>query len=317
MNAINDNAPQDSSQDLAMTPDMYNRVCRNADIERWRQEDNVIGYKITRSRNCNKGCEICFAGEGVYPKSFNWDGWHDGCLCYAVPITLGKDFHDSLTDIFLSGGDWRKAIQEESKKRMIRDYPENFKAWVWKHRERLKEQIESQGYTDFVTPNKEAIESVLNEERPGMERYDEMYSAMIALSKIDAFKIELTNRKRIWEDSQRIVRETNNIGVLQHRCDAVLEFFKWLHSYIDAGVPIKVNMTLDETRADIARVFNNNALRIAKHIAERSDTARKAKNAIPKLTEIRNGLRPADNVASVRGDIDTLIFNLNIDANGK
>lgn len=76
---------------------------RNADIQRWRTMDFVLGYKINRSRNCDCNCEICKAGEGSYPKDFDWDGWHDGCKCYLTPIMVEAEEMAKVNQAFLKG----------------------------------------------------------------------------------------------------------------------------------------------------------------------------------------------------------------------
>lgn len=139
---------------------------------------------------------------------------------------------------------------------------------------------------------------------------------MITPLQLASFKAEYSRRVQIYEDSKRIVPETNDIAVLQRRCNEVLDFFEWLHQYIEMGIPIKVNMTLDETREDTAKVFNNNAVRIAKSIAQKADTPRKAKNAISKLESVKSLLWDAENRGDSESSINVLIFNLNIDANG-
>lgn len=64
---------------------------RQKDIERWRSLDFVLGYEIKRSNSCDVNCQLCKYGEGAYPKDFNWNGWHDECKCFIVPIQVPKD----------------------------------------------------------------------------------------------------------------------------------------------------------------------------------------------------------------------------------
>ena len=86
-----------------MDRDNINREYRNADIERWQEMDFVLGYKINRSKNCQCDCGICEKGEGEYPKSFIWNGWHDGCKCYLTPIMKDADEMAKVTEAFLKG----------------------------------------------------------------------------------------------------------------------------------------------------------------------------------------------------------------------
>lgn len=66
--------------------DSTNIKYRNADIKRWQMMDFVQGYEIHQSNNPSSDCFICKALVGEYPKSFLWNGWHDECKCFAMPI---------------------------------------------------------------------------------------------------------------------------------------------------------------------------------------------------------------------------------------
>ena len=86
-----------------MDRDKINRDYRNADIERWQSMDFVIGYKIHRSNNCDCECELCKAGAGEYPKSFNWNGWHNGCKCFLTSISVSVEEMAKVTESVLIG----------------------------------------------------------------------------------------------------------------------------------------------------------------------------------------------------------------------
>lgn len=293
MNAINDNAPQDSSQDLAMTPDMYNRVCRNADIERWRSQDSVLGYKIKRPSDCDCDCEICKIGEGIYPLEFEWSGWHDGCRCYVTPIMLDISIRAKCQDILLSGGDPEKFIEEQSKQNKILEMPLALFSKVI--RESHNEDFLNQ---DWVKNNLNLIMA------SGKRQYE-------------SFKFEYPNRVRIFEDCNRLIQTTVNFEIFQRRAAEALNFIKWIYEKKAAGMPIKLNMSESEAVDDFCRVFNKHCARIAREIAAAADTPRKAKNALAKLETIKSTLKESDNKSECESEINTLIFNLNIDANGK
>lgn len=74
-----------------MDSDEINKEYRRSDIIRWRKQDFVIGYEIKTSNNPQYDGEICNRLSGKYPKSFNWDGWHEGCHCYIVPILIDDE----------------------------------------------------------------------------------------------------------------------------------------------------------------------------------------------------------------------------------
>lgn len=297
--------------------DNINRESRNTDIERWRTQDFVIGYEIKRSRNCDCNCEICCAGEGKYPLEFEWDGWHDGCLCYVTPILLDEATMSSLQDIFLAGGDYKAALMQAAERMRVKDYPDNFKAWLWKYRDNLQDIIKTKELTDFITPNKDAIESILNGKCPDMEKFNDAYKDMIRKSEIVRFEIEYHSRNRIFENCNRIMQTTVNFDTFQRRAVEALDFIKWSFEQKAAGMPIKLNMSESEAADDFCRVFNKHCARIAMEIADAADTPRKAKNAISKLEKIKTSLKESENKAESESDINAAIFNLNIDANGK
>jgi hypothetical protein len=62
-----------------LTRTEINAAYRTADRDRWNSIDFVLGYEIKRSQNIKAPCDQCDAGQGRYPKSFVWDGWHPNC----------------------------------------------------------------------------------------------------------------------------------------------------------------------------------------------------------------------------------------------
>ncbi|MCM1166393.1 MAG: hypothetical protein NC401_10355 [Ruminococcus sp.] len=124
------------------------------------------------------------------------------------------------------------------------------------------------------------------------------------------FKIEYPNRLRIYEDSQRIASTTNNIDVLIRRCDEIGDYYDWLQPFIDAGLPVSVNMTQQEAHAELRKFFNAHAVRIAKSIIGNADTPRKRKNTIPKLELIKLQLRDAANKSECITEIDAIIRSI-------
>jgi len=75
---------------LRLTRTEINMAYRNADQERYQQEDFVVGYeiKLSGSHPCP---DICDTLAGKYPKDFQWSGWHPNDLCYIVPILKTED----------------------------------------------------------------------------------------------------------------------------------------------------------------------------------------------------------------------------------
>jgi hypothetical protein len=131
------------------SPEQYNEHSQNADIERWRTQNFCIGYRINRPRDCDGECEICRIGEGIYPLSFDWVGWHPNCRCFITPINIDED---TFADI-MSHDDWETALKRIVDAQRITEYPERFKRWVTEHRAEIVRKIASHEYCDFVTTN--------------------------------------------------------------------------------------------------------------------------------------------------------------------
>ncbi len=75
---------------LRLTRTETNKSYQQADNERWKQQDFVLGIEVQRS-NVDYDCDICDAGVGKYPKDYEWDLWHPNCRCRAVPITASEE----------------------------------------------------------------------------------------------------------------------------------------------------------------------------------------------------------------------------------
>ena len=75
---------------LRLTRTETNKAYQQADNERWKQQDFVLGVEVQRS-NVPYECDICEAGVGRYPKDYQWDLWHPACRCRAVPILASDE----------------------------------------------------------------------------------------------------------------------------------------------------------------------------------------------------------------------------------
>lgn len=105
-----------------------NMAYRNAELESYREDPDVVGYEVKRSNN-PYDCPICEALKGRYPKTFKWSGWHPQCRCYIVPILLTeKEFLRSLRD-----DDFDPATSEN----YVSETPRGFSDWMEANRERL------------------------------------------------------------------------------------------------------------------------------------------------------------------------------------
>lgn len=122
-----------------------------ADSLRWRQNDMVLGIKISLSSQHPeyKFPEICEELEGVYPKDFIFTGFHPQCLCFAVPILMPQqDFREYLR----SGGKLPKGEQ-------IKAMPENFNQYVKVNYERYSNY---KNLPFWLTDNPKIIDKIMN-----------------------------------------------------------------------------------------------------------------------------------------------------------
>lgn len=124
-----------------------NRAYLTADHERWMQLDMVMGVKISLSGShpAYSFPEICETNQGIYPKWFNWAGWHPQCLCHAVPIMVPQQ--DFLAYL-------RSDKPLESKQ--IKVYPESFKKYLTDNKEKVQK---STAY--WIRDNKRIINGIL------------------------------------------------------------------------------------------------------------------------------------------------------------
>lgn len=105
-----------------------NMAYHSADTQRWAQLDMVKGIKISLSGshptyNFPEICEVC---AGIYPKTFDWQGWHPSCLCHAVPILTSRESFNRYLDT---------GIRERNN--YITLYPDSFKYFVKDNFERF------------------------------------------------------------------------------------------------------------------------------------------------------------------------------------
>lgn len=73
-----------------VTRSEINMSYRNADLERWKQLDFILGYEVKLSGS-HQIYDICDELKGIYPKWFIFTGWHPACMCYAVPVMSTRD----------------------------------------------------------------------------------------------------------------------------------------------------------------------------------------------------------------------------------
>ena len=108
--------------------DEINKIFRLKEHNRSLELDFVVGYKINLGNKEQLECKLCSMLRGDYPKSFQWTGWHDGCICYRTNILLPDEIFREKRVISLKEAFLGVKIQEENyDDYYINDYPNNFK----------------------------------------------------------------------------------------------------------------------------------------------------------------------------------------------
>lgn len=102
---------------------------RAADDAAWENNPLILGYEIRLSETTKKGhsyCSKCVSLAGKYPSNFKWTGWHDGCICFKIPILMDDDMMAKYQKLVAQGLDTPGAIQELQKEVRIKEVPKNY-----------------------------------------------------------------------------------------------------------------------------------------------------------------------------------------------
>lgn len=117
---------------LRLTRTEINMSYHNADYERWLKNPAVLGIEIRLSNNHPK-YDICDPLAGIYPKEFNWAGWHPQCLCFAIPVLVNEEQYSQIEDEIL-GIPTEKPVAIN----YVSEMPSSFQEYINNNRERIK-----------------------------------------------------------------------------------------------------------------------------------------------------------------------------------
>lgn len=129
-----------------------NMSYRTADNIRWEELDFILGYEVKRSNNPYP-CPICEALKGIYPKEFNFIGWHPNCRCYTVPV---------LTDIedFIEAELMRISGKEVAKPVNNIQMPVSFTDYIQRNLTALYRSTDNGTEPYFLRLNKEYLSKI-------------------------------------------------------------------------------------------------------------------------------------------------------------
>lgn len=135
-----------------------NMAYRNSNIERWRCEDFVIGFRIALSRShpAKPENEICEKLAGDYPKDFTFEGWHPQCFCTMMPIFAPEGELNAWSKAQMTGEEY------EFKTKPLTDYPSNFKDWVKQNEGRITAARKKGTEPYFLKHNKDIVDGFMN-----------------------------------------------------------------------------------------------------------------------------------------------------------
>lgn len=106
------------------------------------------------------------------------------------------------------------------------------------------------------------------------------------LKREQVFLKEINNRKRIYDDSRRLMETTKNLQVFKRRSEEVLNFTNWIFKAQAAGMPVKIEGTLDKALLEYKHDYITNILRISKDITNGAHTNNSKEKAKCSLKEV-------------------------------
>lgn len=102
----------------------------------WNALPFVVGYEVLLGDNHRK-IDMCDDLQGIYPKDFDFFGWHPWCRCFARPI-----------------------FSWESER--VTEVPENFNTWIEDNKERIERARERGTLPRWIKDNPKYVDGVLN-----------------------------------------------------------------------------------------------------------------------------------------------------------
>lgn len=174
-----------------------NMAYRNAELESYREDPEVVGYEVKRS-NHPYDCPVCAALKGRYPKDFKWNGWHPNCRCFIVPILLtDEEFLRSLEE---------DDFDPTTSKNYVGDVPDGFKAWCEANEARIEDANQWGTLPYFLQDNRDYMWSALSQD-------SKMLRAL--QREIDYYPSEYR------EDLQRLLEQKASAPVISGRLDSI------------------------------------------------------------------------------------------------
>ena len=114
-----------------------NIAYRTADYKQYNQWDFVLGIEIHRANRAdNYPCDMCETLKGIYPKEFQFVGWHPHCRCYTTTILPSreefKEYQKQKFQADLQGKPFHYDF-----KGTVKDLPDNFKQYYSENKDKF------------------------------------------------------------------------------------------------------------------------------------------------------------------------------------
>ena len=111
---------------MRVTRTEINMSYREADFERWKQLDFVVGIEVRLTNNPGHVVDICDDLKGKYPKEFKFRGWHPQCMCHALAILATPAEREAMTDKILEGESPSDIVSDNA----VKDVTAGMKDWI-------------------------------------------------------------------------------------------------------------------------------------------------------------------------------------------
>lgn len=126
-----------------------NNAYRRADWEQMQELDFVTGYRIQLSNN-HPVTDICDTLKGIYPKSFQWSGWHVQCRCHMIKEIISMN-------------EFAKMELGEFTPTQTTKFPGMMNEWIKENRHRFKAVAGIGTGVEWVDNSPELLAMVMNQ----------------------------------------------------------------------------------------------------------------------------------------------------------
>ena len=156
---------------LRLAANEINTAYRESEQLRISTNNDVVGVKISLSPQ-HSVRDICDDLVGIYPKDFQWHGFHIACKCYRTtilktPEELISEINEGLN------------LPPKSSRNFVADVPDNFNKWVNSNADKMEKW---RSKPSFITENKKfdpEISKLINKAQKASPEMDRMITDVL------------------------------------------------------------------------------------------------------------------------------------------